>query len=107
MPHWPKQQRLIGQLRDVLRKEFRCRDAWVIASGGRCRLEVLAGGRRMVLLDDAEDAFWARFYRPVERERLRLGERLVSVEQWRKTASDLVAVLTPYWNARVGPRSSA
>jgi hypothetical protein len=107
MARWPKQHRLINQLRDLLRKEFGCQDAWVIISAGRCRLEVRVGGRRVVLLEDDEDAFWSRFYHPVERERLHLGERVVTSEPWRKTVPDLAAVLTPYWTARVGPRSSA
>ncbi len=100
-PRWPKQRRLVAQLRDILRREFGCQDAWVVVSGGRCRLEVLLRGRRVMLLDNAEDAFWARFYEPVQRERLRLGERLVETEMWRKPTSDLIAVLTPYWHDRV------
>lgn len=73
----------------------------MVVSAGRCRLEVLVRGRRVMLLDDAEDAFWTRFYAPVRRERLRLGERIVETETWRKPISDLIAVLTPYWHDRV------
>jgi hypothetical protein len=103
---WPKQQRLIAQLRDILQREFGCRDAWVVLSGGRCRLEVHVGGRRMTLVEDAEDAFWARFYAPVQRERLHLGERIVETQIWRRPTPALVAVLTPYWQDRLGPRPS-
>jgi phosphatidylserine/phosphatidylglycerophosphate/cardiolipin synthase-like enzyme len=102
---WPKQQRLIAQLRDILQREFGCRDAWVVVSGRRCRLEVHIGGQRITLLEDAEDAFWARFYAPVQKERLHLGERVVETQIWRRTTPALVAVLTPYWD-RVGPRQS-
>lgn len=101
---WPKQRRLVAQLRDILRREFGCSDAWVIISGGRCRLEVRVNARRVMLLDDAEDAFWARFYEPVQRERRRLGERILETVTWRRPPADLVAVLTPYWLDRVGPR---
>jgi hypothetical protein len=103
---WPKQRRLVAQLRDLLRREFGCRDAWVVVSGGRCRLEVEIRMRRMTLLEDAEDAFWARFYAPVQRERLHLGERVVETETWRRPSAALVAVLTPYWRERVGPLRS-
>lgn len=100
---WPRQRRLIAQLRDILRRDFGCQDAWVVVSSGRCRLEVRVGGRRAVLLEDAEDAFWGRFYEPVQRERLHLGERVVETEIWRKPAPDLVAVLTAYWQEHLGP----
>jgi hypothetical protein len=73
-------------------------------SGGRCRLEVHVGGQRMTLLEDAEDAFWARFYAPVQKERLHLGERIVETEIWRRPTPALVAVLTPYWQDRAAPR---
>ncbi len=99
---WPKQQRLLRQLRDVLLQEFGCQDAWVVRAGSRCRLEVRVGGRQRLLLDDPEESFWARFYMPVERERVHLGERVVYVQQWRKPAADLVALLTPYWRQSVG-----
>lgn len=101
---WPRQQRLVARLREILRREFGCQDAWVIVSSGRCRLEVRVDARRVTLLDDAEDAFWARFYTPVQRERLYLGERILRMETWRKPASELVAILTPYWVDRMGPR---
>lgn len=105
---WPKQQRLLRQLRDVLQQEFGCQDAWVVRASGRCRLEVRIGGRQRLLLEDSEEHFWARFYMPVERERVHMGERLVQIQQWRKPAADLVALLTPYWLRGVGmlPRAS-
>ncbi len=103
---WPKQRRLVAQLRDILRREFGCRDAWVVVSGGRCRLEVELRGRRKTLLEDDEDAFWARFYAPVQRERLHLGERVVETETWRRPTPALITVLTPYWLDRVGPLRS-
>jgi hypothetical protein len=99
---WPKQQRLIGQLRDVLRREFGAQDAWVIRTPAGCRLDVRVGGRRVALLEASEHDFWAQFYRPLEREVHHLGERQVSVEQWRLPVADLAAVLRPYWEARVG-----
>jgi hypothetical protein len=99
---WPKQQRLIGQLRDVLRREFGAQDAWVIRTSAGCRLDVRVAGRQIVLLEASEDEFWTQFYRPVERESHHLGERQVNVEQWRRSAADLAAVLRPYWEARVG-----
>ncbi len=102
---WPKQQRLIRQVRDVLRREFGCQDAWVVRTGGRCRLEVRLKGRQFLLLEDDETTFWTRFYMPVERERVHLGERVVQVQQWRKPAVDLVKILTPYWVRRVGQHS--
>lgn len=77
----------------------------MIISGGRCRLEASVEGRRVTLLDDAEDAFWARFYQPVQRERLHLGERILHTEAWRKPTADLVAILTPFWVDRMGPRA--
>src|SRR5439155_23922477 len=58
----------------------------------------------VTLLDDTEDAFWARFYEPVQRERLRLGERTLETEAWRRPTADLIAILTPYWADRMGPR---
>jgi hypothetical protein len=99
---WPKQQRLIGQLRDVLRREFDAQDAWVIRTPAGCRLDVRVAGRVIELLEAPEDEFWAHFYHPVEREYYHLGEREVNVEQWRLSPLDLVAVLRPYWEARVG-----
>ncbi len=99
---WPKQQRLIGQLRDVLRREFGAQDAWVIRTAAGCRLDVRVRGRRIALLEAPEDDFWARFYQPVEREVLHLGERRLSVEQWRRRPEELAALLRPYWEARVG-----
>ncbi len=105
---WPKQQRLIRQLRDVLQREFGCQDAYVVQTGGHCRLEVRVQGRHLTLLEDTEEQFWARFYVPVERERVHLGERVVHVQQWRKPPADLVVLLTPYWLRCVGtpPRAS-
>ena len=100
---WPKQRRLVAHLRDILRREFGCQDAWVVFSGGRCRLEVRVDARRVTLLDDAEDAFWGRFYEEVQRERLHLGERMLEKEAWRRRPADLIAILTPYWVDRVGP----
>jgi hypothetical protein len=101
---WPKQQRLIAQLRDILRREFGAQDAWVIRTPEGCRLDVRVAGRQLALLAAPEDDFWARFYRPVERERRYLGERYVDVEQWRRAPADLAAILRPYWRARVGPQ---
>jgi hypothetical protein len=103
-PRWPKQRRLASQLRDILRREFGCQDAWVVFSGGRCRLEVRVDARRVTLLDDAEDAFWGRFYEEVPRERLRLGERILDTETWRRPPADLIAIIMPFWVDRVGPR---
>jgi hypothetical protein len=100
---WPQQRRLAASLREVLRRRFGCQDAWVISSGRRCRLEVLVGGRRAVLLEDEEDAFWARFYQPVRREYRRLGEKVVDTILWRRPPRDLVDLLRPYWLARFGP----
>lgn len=60
------------------------------------------GGRSLTLLDDTEETFWARFYAPVARERMHLGERSLEVEQWRLPPAELAAVLRPYWAARVG-----
>ncbi len=101
---WPKQQRLIRDVRDLLQREFGCQDAWVVQAGGRCRLEVRVDGRQLLLMDYPEEEFWARFYMPVERERVHLGERVVQFLQWRKPAADLVALLTPYWLQHVGER---
>jgi len=101
---WPKQQRLIAQLRDVLRREFGAQDAWVIRTSASCRLDVRVAGRRIELLEAPEDDFWARFYEPVEHERLHLGERYVDVEQWRRTPAGLAIILRPYWQERVGPQ---
>ncbi|HXF83730.1 MAG TPA: hypothetical protein VNN19_13355 [bacterium] len=66
------------------------------------RLEVRVGGRRLTLLTDTEDGFWARFYAPVERERMRLGEPVREIEQWRRSPPELAAILRPLWAARVG-----
>jgi hypothetical protein len=101
---WPKQQRLIGQLRDVLRREFGAQDAWVIRTPDGCRLDIRVRGRRVALLEAPEDDFWARFYQPVERERRHLGEQYVEVEQWRRSPAELAAILRPYWQERVGPQ---
>lgn len=73
---------------------------------GQCRLDVRVSGRQITLLADAEDAFWARFYESVPRERVRTGDRYVDVQQWRLNASSLATLLTPFWLARVGPRSA-
>lgn len=102
---WPKQQRLIHHLREVLRRDFDCQDAWVATTGAYCRLEVRIRGRQITLLEDAEDLFWALFYTPVERERMHLGERFVEVQLWRKSPKELSALLIPYWTRRVGPLS--
>lgn len=99
---------MIAQLRDVLQR-FGASDAWVVRTPGRCRLDVRVGGRPITLLDDDEEAFWARFYAPVERERVHLGERYLTVEQWRRRPADLAAILRPYWDDAVGssPAGSA
>lgn len=101
---WPKQQRLIAQLRDILRREFGAQDAWVIRTAGGCRLDVRVAGRRIGLLEAPESEFWTVFYQPVERERRHLGERYVEVEQWRRSPAELAVILRPYWRARVGPQ---
>lgn len=67
------------------------------------RLDVRVEGRSITLLDDSEEGFWARFYAPVTRERMHLGERSQEVEQWRLPPAALAAVLKPLWAARVGP----
>ncbi len=100
---WPQRRRLVAHLREVLRRRFGCRDAWVVSAGGRCRLEALVGGRRVVLLEDGEEAFWALFYQPVRRERRRLGETVVETILWRRPPRELADLLMPYWQARVGP----
>ncbi|HET6946253.1 MAG TPA: hypothetical protein VFJ45_00400 [bacterium] len=69
---------------------------------GRCRLDVRVGGRQVTILDDPEDAFWGRFYTPLARERMHLGERRIEVEQWRRGGRELVELLRPCWAARVG-----
>lgn len=91
-------------MRDVLRRDFGAQDAWIVRTAAGCRLDVRVAGRAVSLLEDTEDRFWARFYAPVERERLHLGERHVEIEQWRLKATELAAVLRPYWEACVGPR---
>lgn len=100
---WPKQQRLIRQLREILRRDFGAQDAWVVRTADRCRLDVRAGGRLITLLEAPEDDFWARFYAPVERERRHLGESHIEVEQWRRPPADLAAILRLHWVERVGP----
>jgi hypothetical protein len=74
----------------------------VVRTAEGLRLEVRVDGRRLTLLADTEDGFWARFYAPVERERMRLGEPVREVEQWRRPAPELAAILRPLWAARVG-----
>ncbi len=101
--HWPKQQRLIAQLREVLRREFGAQDAWVMRTSAGCRLDVRVAGRKLSLLEAPEDDFWAQFYEPLERTRLHLGERHVDVAQWRRPPGELAAILRPYWEERVGP----
>lgn len=86
----------------MLQTEFGARDAWVVRTPGRCRLDARVAGRMITLLDDAEESFWARFYAPVERERVHLGARYIAVEQWRRSREELAAILTPHWNAAVG-----
>jgi len=88
----------------VLRRDFGAQDAWVVRTPAGCRLDVRVDGRTVALLEDAEDAFWARFYLPVARERLHLGERRLEIEPWRLAPADLAAALRPYWEARVGFR---
>jgi hypothetical protein len=73
-----------------------------VRTPGGCRLDVRVGWRQVTILDDPEDAFWGRFYVPLERERMRLGERRIEVEQWRLGGRELVELLRPYWAARVG-----
>jgi len=73
-----------------------------VRTPGGCRLDVRVGWRQVTILDDPEDAFWGRFYVPLERERMRLGERRIEVEQWRLGGRELVALLRPYGAARVG-----
>ncbi|MDR7452181.1 MAG: hypothetical protein QN141_13045 [Armatimonadota bacterium] len=87
-----------------MRRDFGAQDAWVVRTSAGCRLDVRVDGRVVALLEDAEDAFWARFYAPVERERLHLGERRIEIEQWRLAPADLAAVLRPCWEAQVGSR---
>lgn len=101
---WPKQQRLVRDLRDVLRRTFGCQDAWVVAGAGRCRLDVRVGGRQITLLDETEGTFWERFYTPVQRRRLHMGEQVTQTVLWRKSAGDLADVLSGPWTERVGPR---
>lgn len=66
------------------------------------RLDVRVADRLVTLLHDREDAFWARFYAVVPRERLHLGERRIEPELWRLSADALAAVLRPFWTARFG-----
>jgi len=103
---WPKQQRLVNDLRDVLRRAFGCQDAWVVAGNGRYRLEVRVAGRQITLLDDDDEAFWARFYTPVQRNRLHLGEEVTQTLLWRKSRDELADVLSGPWMQRVGPPPS-
>lgn len=103
---WPKQQRLVHELRDVLRGAFGCQDAWVVAGGGRYRLVVRVAGRQITLLDDEEEPFWARFYTPVQRSRLHLGEEVTQTILWRKSRDALRDVLSGPWLERVGPQPS-
>src|SRR4030066_115543 len=86
VPHTRSGQKhgpLIAQLRDILQRDFGAQDAWIVRPPGRCRLDVRVGGRQVTILDDPEDAFWGRFYTPLARERMHLGERRIEVEQWR------------------------
>lgn len=99
---WPQQQQLVSELRDVLRGAFGCQDAWVVAGGGRYRLMVRVAGRQIALLDDDEEAFWARFYMPVQRNRLHLGEEVTQTILWRKSRDKLKDVLTGPWMECVG-----
>lgn len=100
---WPQQQRLVRDLREVLRRSFGCQDAWVVAGGGRCRLEIRVAGRQITLLDDAEALFWGRFYTQVQRSRLHMGEQVTQTILWRKSAGDVAGVLSGPWMERVGP----
>lgn len=100
---WPKQRRLIQDLRNVLQRDFGCQDAWVVTRDGRYRLEVRFGGRVRVLVEDDEEPFWARFYVPLTRERFHLGEPVTEVRQWRKSPAELSALLREYWTQQVEP----
>lgn len=100
---WPQQQRLVRDLRDVLRGSFGCRDAWVIAADGRYRLEVRVADRQITLLNDDEERFWSRFYTRVQRSRAHLGEQVTQTLLWRKSKHELTAVLSAPWLERVGP----
>lgn len=77
-----------------------------MASDGRYRLDVRVGGRQITLLDDHEEAFWTRFYTPVQRNRLHLDEEVTQTILWRKSRDELADVLIGPWTERVGPPPS-
>jgi hypothetical protein len=100
---WPGRPLLASRLREILRREFQAADAWIVHANGRCRLEARIGWRVVVLLEGAEDAFWAPFYTMAVRNRPAGGMLVARLEPTQRPRHELSEILRPLWAAVASP----
>lgn len=95
---WPGRPLLVARLRNILRREFGARDAWVVHTPGQCRLEVRVGWRVAVLLAGAEETFWAPFYTTAVRNRYTGGQLVPELAPTQRRRDHLLQVLQEMWD---------
>jgi hypothetical protein len=94
---WPGRPLLVARLREILRREFRADDAWVVYAGRACRLEARSQWRVRVLLEGEEETFWAPFYTAAVRHRRVGGQMVGELAPTQRRRSELVEILRPLW----------
>ncbi len=94
---WPGRPLLSSRLREILRREFDAADAWIVHTGGRCRLEARVGWHVVVLLEGHEETFWAPFYTAAVRNRHVGGQLVAELAPTQRPRRELCEVLRPLW----------
>jgi hypothetical protein len=94
---WPGRPLLVARLREVLRREFRADDAWVVCAGRLCRLEARVQWHVRVLREGEEEAFWAPFYTAAVRHRRVGGQMVGELAPTQRRRSELVEIIRPMW----------
>ncbi|MBI3998219.1 MAG: hypothetical protein HY355_04230, partial [Armatimonadetes bacterium] len=94
---WPGRPLLVFRLREILRRELGARDAWVVHTPGRCRLESRVGWRIVVLLEGGEETFWAPFYTAAVRNRQVGGQIVPELAPTQRRRRELLEVLRALW----------
>jgi hypothetical protein len=87
----------VSRLREILRREFRAQDAWVVGGQGWWRLEVREAWRVRVLCEGDDEMFWAPFYTTAVRNAYRRGQLVAELAPTQRRRRELVEILRPLW----------
>jgi hypothetical protein len=96
---WPGRPMLTSRLREILRKEHRVQDAWIVHAHDGWRLEIRRGGRVTVLHRGDDVDFWTPFYSAAVRNAYVRGQLVLVLAPTQRRRAELAALLRAWCDA--------